>query len=288
MLINKVQRKSMNIRFSGRSSDYITPSFGHGCLYSCDYCFMRRHKPTGLSIAKNTDDILHAIKLHSDNLGLKIPNQTSSKYWTYDISCNEDFALHAKYHEWKKIFDFFKNNDNILGTFATKYVNLKLLEFNPKNKMRIRFSIMPEWLSAILEPNTSTIQERISSINTFIEAGYEVHLNFSPVIVYKDGLNDYKELFKLIDSTVKEKYKPYVKAEVIFLTHNEKLHNFNLLHGKHFIENILYRPELQESKISKFGGNNIRYKHELKRKLIFQWKKLHDEIISWNTIRYIF
>ena len=28
-----VERKAMTIRKSGRSSDFITPSFGYGCLY---------------------------------------------------------------------------------------------------------------------------------------------------------------------------------------------------------------------------------------------------------------
>ena len=37
-MIEKVTRKSMIIRPSGRSTDFISPSFGHGCLYNCTYC----------------------------------------------------------------------------------------------------------------------------------------------------------------------------------------------------------------------------------------------------------
>ena len=32
--VERVTRKSMIIRPSGRSTDYIAPSFGHGCLYN--------------------------------------------------------------------------------------------------------------------------------------------------------------------------------------------------------------------------------------------------------------
>ena len=53
-------------------------------------------------------------------------------------------------------------------------------------------------------------------------------------------------------------------------------------------EDLLWRPDIQEDKISEFGGKNIRYKHELKAQYIKQWTELHDEIIPWNTIRYIF
>ena len=107
-MIKKVERKSMKIRESGRSSDFISPSFGFGCLYSCAYCYMRRHTPTGLSIATNTDTILQAVESHVSVLPPKQPNQTHPIYWTYDIGCNEDFALHSKHHEWEKIFDYFK------------------------------------------------------------------------------------------------------------------------------------------------------------------------------------
>ena len=37
-ILEKVTRKTFTIRESGRSSDYITPSFGYGCLLSCSYC----------------------------------------------------------------------------------------------------------------------------------------------------------------------------------------------------------------------------------------------------------
>ena len=37
-MVTQVTRKSMVIRPSGRSTDFISPSFGHGCLYNCSYC----------------------------------------------------------------------------------------------------------------------------------------------------------------------------------------------------------------------------------------------------------
>ena len=36
--MKKLIRKSMKIRPSGRSSDFISPSFGYGCLLNCSYC----------------------------------------------------------------------------------------------------------------------------------------------------------------------------------------------------------------------------------------------------------
>lgn len=284
-MVQQVNRKSMMIRPSGRSTDFISPSFGHGCLYNCSYCYMKRHKKEGLDVAKNIGDILTEINSHCAFAEVEKPNQTHEKYITYDISCNEDFALHAKHYDWKRIFNFFKSHDYAMGSLATKYVNEKLLEYNPQGKIRIRFSLMPDKYARILEPNTTPIDLRIKNIDRFIAAGYDVHINFSPVIVTDDWLVEYGDLFIQINSFVKNKDK--VKAEVIFLTHNKDKHAYNLkmdLPGEH----LLWRPEIQEDKVSEFGGENIRYKHDLKAQYIKEWTELHDEIIPWNTIRYIF
>lgn len=282
-----VNRKTFKIRESGRSTDFISPSFGHGCLYNCSYCYMKRHKFKDLDIAKNVGEILTHVNNHAYFTPVDKPNQTHERYITYDISCNEDFALHAKYHKWERIFDFFKDHEIAMGSFATKYVNKKLLAYNPEEKIRVRFSLMPQLWADKLEPQTSPIIHRIKAINDFIEAGYDVHINFSPVIFTGGWLKAYDELFSLIDKHVRDEFKNKVKSEVIFLTHNAKKHAFNIennLPG----EELLWTPRYQEEKKSQYGGTNIRYEHNLKKQLIDEWTNLHNDIIPWNTIRYIF
>tara|TARA_R100000654_G_scaffold2251_4_gene8291 strand:+ start:21309 stop:22172 length:864 start_codon:yes stop_codon:yes gene_type:complete len=284
-VLKKINRKSMLIRPSGRSTDFISPSFGYGCLYNCSYCYMKRHKPEGLDVAENIGDILTAINNHAYFTPVDKPNQTHPVLTTYDISCNEDFALHARFYDWRKIFDFFKNHPLAMGSFATKYVNPNLIDYDPNKKIRIRYSLMPQKLSDIHEPRTSKIIDRIKAIDAFIDAGYDVHINFSPVIVYKGWRKDYKELFEMVNDYVD--YKDEVLAEVIFLTHNYKKHMANLKNHSE-AEKVLWMPEIQENKISQYGGENVRYKLSLKKKFIQQFIALHDEIIPWNKIRYIF
>ena len=284
--VKSVVRKSMKIRESGRSSDYITPSFGYGCLFNCSYCYMKRHLPEGLTVANNPGDILTKINEHVYfHADVKKPNQTHDEFITYDISCNEDFALHTKHHSWEYIFEFFRDHPIALGTFATKTIPIKFLEFNPKKKIRIRFSLMPQNIADKLEPNTAKIIDRIKAVDAFIEAGYDVHLNFSPVVVYDGWYEDYDLLFKMCDDYIEN--KEGVLSEVIFLTHNVDKHQYNL-NNKLDGEDLLWTPEFQESKSSQYGGKNIRYERNLKRIYIRQWKSLHDKIIPWNKIRYIF
>ena len=176
-----------------------------------------------------------------------------------------------------------------MGSFATKCVNEDLFEFNPEGKIRIRFSMMPMELQKLLEPNTAGIYDRLRAVRSFRDAGYEVHLNFSPVIVHDNWLQHYEGLFNTIRSMaqVGRWDNTSVKAEVIFLTHNEAKHWYNVEH-KLMGEEFLWTPKIQEAKISQYGGSNVRYEHRRKADYIQQFTDLHNRILPWNTIRYIF
>jgi len=282
--INKISKNSKVVNFSVKNNENY---FANGVL--THNCYMKRHRPTGVQVADNVDDVLAAITEHyvdnvySDWYNQNKPNQTDDHYITYDIGSNEDLALHAKYYDIDHIFRTTYGRSHLKFSFATKYVNYDLPDVSAS--IRIRFSLMPQKYSDVLEPETSSIIERIQAIDKFIDKGYEVHINFSPVVVTDTWLDDYRDLFMLVDEHVTNKDK--VKCEVIFLTHNEKKHAYNLLNNISG-EDMLWTPEIQEDKISGNGEKNIRYKHVLKREYINQFKALHDILIPWCTIRYIF
>jgi len=282
--------KTLHIRPNGRSADYITPNFIYGCMGGCrnSYCYVMRHNYKSLYINENIDQILKLIDQHLGNLSTKIANQTDSVYWTYDIGCSTDVCLHWKHTNWLKVFEFFKAHPSAKATFATKYVNFKLLNFNPEQKIRIRFSLMPSNISKVLEAGTSPIIDRIKAVNIFIEAGYEVHLNFSPIVAYEGWLDDYTSLFEDLNQHINEQYKQFIKAECIFLTHNESQHERNIALHRFESEALIWKTEIQENKISEYGGKAVRYKAGVKNNFIKRWSNLHDKLIPWNTIRYIF
>lgn len=286
--IRFINKKSLGCRVSDRSTNFIAPDFITGCAFKCAYCYMRRNKPYGIDVATNISEIIYAIDRHSKSLIFpKQPDQTHAQYWTYDIGCNTDVSLHYKHSDYNSLFDYFRDNTHVFGSFATKYVNLNLLKYNPNRKLRIRFSLMPEIYREILEPKTSTIIDRIKAIELFYNAGWDVHVNFSPVIAYNNSSTLYEELFQLLDQTVPEHIKPFVKSEVIFLTHDEKMHKYNLQYNPK-AEDLLWQPRYQEVKKSTYGGLVLRYNYILKNQMVAKFKQIHSKYIPWNTIRYIF
>ena len=76
-------------------------------------------------------------------------------------------------------------------------------------------------------------------------------------------------------------------AEVIFLTHNEDLHEVNL--GWHPRgEELLWRPDLQEVKRSQSGQVNVRYRTGWKGRWVQQLTDLVEEKLPGCRIRYAF
>ena len=99
------------------------------------------------------------------------------------------------------------------------------------------------------------MSERIAAVNDFVATGYEVHLNFSPIILYEGWLEDYADaLLEEVDDVLSEEaIKAQLKCEVIFLTHNEGLHEVNLgWHPK--AEDLLWTPANQEGKCRRWVG----------------------------------
>lgn len=289
--------KTRECKWSGRSSDYIAPSLVNGCFGGCTYCYVDRHKTINpITIFTNIGEILETVDKHVTALPWpKPPNQTDPLFWTYDIGCNSDISVDYGISESiAEAFRFYRDHPRAKATFATKFVNRDLLDFNPGRKLRIRFSLMPSAVSRLVDVRTDSIEKRLEAINDFYDAGYEVHVNFSPVILYhqvnngfRDWEADYRELFRQLDAATREEVKKQMQCEVIFLTHNAGQHLLNMqINPK--AEELLWAPELQETKQSSFGGINIRYEHVLKSEMMNRFVGLMKEEIPWCGVRYIF
>ena len=284
-------KKSLACRPNGRSADFIAPSHSNGCAMACAYCYVPRRKGYANPITTfvNIEGIKGAVERHARKQGLKMePNPVDPIFWVYDIGENGDCSVDATVSDnVKDIVDLFKGIPNAKASFATKCVNRDLLGYEPQGKTRIRFSLMPEPVSKVVDVRTSRIRDRIAAINDFVEAGYEVHVNFSPVIVYEGWRADYRELFSWLDDALSPEAKAQLACEVIFLTHNEALHEVNLgWHPK--AEDLLWTPGLQERKVSENGAVNVRYARAKKGKMVKLFKAMLAESLPYCKVRYAF
>lgn len=283
MKIIKQKTKTLVTRDNGRSADAISPNFIYGCLGGCmsSYCYVGRYNHDKVYINENINEILHSITDWVDKQKWpKVPNQCDEKYYTIDIGCSTDVALMHKHYDWARVFRYFNQRPEIKSTFATKYPSM----FHPewyglaKDKHRVRVSLMPQEYSDVLEPGTDSINTRIEAIPRLMQ-DLEVHINFSPIIYADDWLDKYRKLFRQLRSTGVE-----VKSECIFLTHNIHQHE----RSSQPVRDLLWRPDIQESKDSQYAPDNIRYQWQLKKQMIQDFTYLYSQYFDPAGIRYIF
>jgi len=283
MKIIKQKTKTLITRDNGRSADAISPNFIYGCLGGCmkSYCYVGRFNNDKVYVNENIQDIMKSVGMWvKDKPWPKVSNQTDDTYYTIDIGCSTDVALMSKYYDWQQVFDHFNYCTQLKSTFATKYpTRFPVEEYNLEpSKHRIRVSLMPQKYSDILEPGTDKISDRIDCIPKF-QKKMEVHINFSPII-YTDGwLEEYRKLFEEIKNKGIN-----VKCECIFLTYNK----IQFERNSKDVNELLWRPDIQESKDSQYAPDNIRYQHKLKMQMVKDFVALYSEFFDSKNIRYIF
>ena len=283
--------KSLRARPNGRSADFIAPSTSNGCAMACAYCYVPRHKgySNPVTVFTNIEQITGYLTRHVRRQGPKTePNQCDPSAWVYDLGENSDCSVDAVISD--NVADLvatFRGLPDAKASFATKYVNRDLLTWDPQGRTRVRFSLMPEATAKLRDLRTSPVAERLAAIDDFVEAGYEVHVNLSPVIVKDRWLEEWRQLLRQLDAGIGARAKAQLAGEVIFLTHNDRLHEVNLgWHPK--AEELLWRPELQEPKRSETGGLNVRYRTGQKGAYVAQLLRLVEEETPYLHVRYAF
>ncbi len=187
-------KKSLSARPNGRSSDFIAPSTANGCAMACAYCYVPRRKgySNPITAFANIEQITGYLARHVRRQGIKgEPNQCDPVAWVYDIGENSDCSVDAMISDnVADLVGLFRGLPTAKASFATKYVNRDLLTLDPQGRTRVRFSLMPQETAKQVDIRTSPVAERIAAIDDFVAAGYEVHVNFSPVIVTDTWLRD--------------------------------------------------------------------------------------------------
>ncbi|MGY1638772.1 spore photoproduct lyase family protein [Geodermatophilus sp. SYSU D00742] len=284
-------KKSLSARPNGRSANWIAPSTANGCAMACAYCYVPRRKgyANPITVFTNIEQITGYLRRHVARQGPKpAADECDPVSWVYDIGENSDCSVDALVGDnVADLVSTFRDLPTAKASFATKYVNRQLLDLDPRGRTRIRFSVMPEADAKVLDVRTSRVAERIAAVDDFVEAGYEVHLNLSPVVLREGWEADWAGLLQQLDDRLAPAAKAQAAAEVIMLTHNRDLHEVNL--GWHpRAEQLLWRPDLQQPKRSQNGQWNVRYRNDVKRAGLDRLQELIGAHAPWLRVRYAF
>lgn len=297
----ETEKKDFSFKINNNSADYIMPNFARGCeIAKCAYCYVARHHEFGnpLHLDSRLDIYVEKCADFYNTLPAKQPNQQDPFKWVLEIGECSDLLSPGLIEYTNYLMRNIPWVSGFKTTFATKLANkysVAKLEEGRFDKHRIRVSLMPQKMSNIVEPGTSLIKDRIEAIGLLCRKNIEVHINFSPIILYNTWAQDYIQLLKDIDDFVmsqdayyQNKLKNMMACEIIFLTHHEKLHQSNLRWNPE-AEELMWNPEMQELKVNKRGATDIlRYKIETKKTATKLFKAMIAKHLPYCRVRYAF
>lgn len=270
--------KTLITKDNNNSANCIAPNIIYGCFGGCvnTYCYMSRYNGNRVYVNTNVDDIFNSV-VEWEKSFIKTPDQQDPIYTMVDVACNSDLVLMQK-HMPEPLIDYLKRYDDhprLNSTMATKYPGLLTLDVSSFNKKpRVRVSLMPQKYSDVLEPKMSSILSRIHDINRLKALGWEVHVNYSPLVFYPGWKDEYNNLFSKVKDVAGEN-----KCEVIALT------NHKLQMAKSSVE---AQEIMKYSSEVKNKSGVMRYPIIHKTRLLNEFKEIYSKYFSLDTIRYIF
>ena len=277
-MIKVQQTRTLVTKPNNNSANCIAPNIIYGCFGGCvdTYCYMSRYNGRRVFVNKNVDQIFQSV-VEWEKTFYKEPDQQDPIYTMVDVACNSDLVLMQK-HMPEPLIDYLKRYDDhpqLNSTMATKYPNLLRLDVNHFNKKpRVRVSLMPQKYSKILEPKMQLIRHRIYDINRLKQLGWEVHINYSPLVFYPGWKEEYNTLFRKVKEVAGVN-----KCEVIALTNHRN-------------QMAKASPEARELMRRAYEIKNtsgvMRYPIKHKGRLLEEFKDIYKRYFPLDTIRYIF
>ena len=208
-------RKTHKYVPNSKTSDFLVPYTSSGCSAMCLYCYLvcNYNKCSYLRIFVNREQMLDKL--------IKTSNLSSSDL-TFEIGSNSDLILENTITgnlEWT-IENFGKNGRGYI-TLPSKFDMVdSLLNLEHKGRTIIRISVNPQEIIKKIELGTSSLENRIKTINSLKEAGYKVGILVAPVIFLENWEVLYRELFNILVEKLSQKVKNEMFFEVIFMTYS--------------------------------------------------------------------
>lgn len=290
--LTAVRNTVLTIRPSGRTVDFVAPHFVRGCGPDCTLAFCRDplHRQRA-EVADNVAEILQALHRHTcAQPWPRLANRVDDRFYTYDFAAGTDLGTTFGQQDWNRVIRFFDEHPRAKGAFALRHVSDDLLAALPEvpgGKVRARLSLLPESVRRILAPGAPDVSAQLAAIGPLRALGYEVDLAFSPLLCYEGWLDDYAALFAQIGAAVPRQLREGIQYEAALLAHAPCRRERNLSCGRGDAEGYLFNPDLQELVGAGAPHELIRYRYELRRGILRQWRELHDRLLPWNGARFV-
>jgi len=177
---------------STRCCNLLTLDAVESCGFDCSYCSIQSfYNQNKITFDKNFAQKLDKLELD--------PNQT---YHIGTGQSSDSLMWGNREGVLDALFGFAKKYPNVILEFKTKSNNIKYFLENevPKNII-VTWSLNTKTIIDNEEHLTASLSERINSARALADKGVLVGFHFHPIVVYKNYLVEYKEIYDTLLQT---------------------------------------------------------------------------------------
>jgi len=170
-----------------RCCNLLTLDAVESCGFDCSYCSIQSfYNQNKVGIDKNFKEKLKNLNLDpSETYHIGTGQSSDSLMWG-----NKDGMLDA-------LFEFARNNQNVILEFKTKSSNIKyFLENDVPENIICTWSLNTQTNVDNEEHLTASLDDRINSARTLANKGVLVGFHFHPIVQYKNYLEEYDLIYK--------------------------------------------------------------------------------------------
>ncbi len=173
-----------------------------GCIYDCDYCFLKwAFKTEHMVFFVNYDDIKKQI---SQKIWELKKQSITKDIWFYSSDYSDIQAVDVISWFNLEFISFFEQFKWVKMEIRTKSGNIKSLEnlwYIPKNT-EIALSLNPQELISKYETWTASLDMRVRAINTLMGMWWKVWIRLLPLLPVKNYQSIYSNFFEEIASSI--------------------------------------------------------------------------------------
>ena len=163
-------------------------SLATGCLYDCEYCYLKGMYPSGdqivyVNIEDTFSETEKVLKEHEAYVCISYDS---------DLMSLESFTGYVE--QWN---EFVREHDGLRVECRTKCARTDLWKkMTPCDRMIFAFTLSPQEVIRRYEHRTPSLGERLACIREGMEAGFTVRLCFDPVIAFPGWEEEYDRLIR--------------------------------------------------------------------------------------------
>lgn len=178
--------------------NYLVMHFASNCPMDCQYCFLQEYLAANAPLTAFVNP-----EAGLAEIGAMLDAHPERQFRIGTGELADSLALDPLTGLSRELVPFFARRPNGLLELKTKTTAIDdLLDFDPRDRVVVSWSLAPEAVVATAERGTAPIASRLDAMRRVAQAGYKVGVHLDPLVEYDGWEEGYRALITAVAAVV--------------------------------------------------------------------------------------